>query len=66
MFVIGLVLPRALIDDFLAFRLRTDSHPIGIDQVVLCDFMEEGHLGRHMRRMRELYAARLDALGGGA
>jgi GntR family transcriptional regulator/MocR family aminotransferase len=33
-----------------------------IDQVVLCDFMTEGHFGRHVRRMREVYAARLAVL----
>ncbi|OIR18968.1 HTH-type transcriptional regulatory protein GabR [mine drainage metagenome] len=57
-----LVLPHALLDEFLAFRLRTDLHTVGIDQAVLCDFIMEGHLGRHMRRMRDLYASRLGAL----
>ncbi len=57
-----IVLPPALVDEFLAFRLRTDLHTVGIDQAVLCDFIVEGHLGRHMRRMRDLYASRLGAL----
>jgi len=61
-----IVLPQQLVDAFLAFRFRTDSHPIGIDQAILCDFIEEGHLGRHMRRIRGLYASRLDALRNGA
>jgi GntR family transcriptional regulator/MocR family aminotransferase len=30
--------------------------------VVMCDFMDAGYFGRHVRRMRELYAARLAAL----
>jgi GntR family transcriptional regulator/MocR family aminotransferase len=60
------VLPPALVDPFLAFRYGTDLHPAGIDQAILCDFILEGHMGRHIRRMRELYAGRLAALQSGA
>jgi GntR family transcriptional regulator/MocR family aminotransferase len=28
----------------------------------LCDFITEGHFGRHLRRMREVYAERLSVL----
>jgi GntR family transcriptional regulator/MocR family aminotransferase len=56
------VLPSALADYFLAFRSRTDFRSINLDQAVLCDFIVEGHLGRHLRRMRNLYASRLAAL----
>lgn len=56
------VLPPPLVDVFLAFRFQTDFRSLGFDQAVLCDFIEGGHLGRHLRRMRELYAARLAAL----
>jgi len=56
------VLPPALADYFLAFRSRTDFRSINLDQAVLCDFIAEGHLGRHLRRMRNLYASRLAAL----
>jgi GntR family transcriptional regulator/MocR family aminotransferase len=37
-------------------------HPPSFDQAILCDFMTEGHLGRHIRRMRDIYASRLAAL----
>ena len=57
-----MVLPPPLVDSFVAFRLGTDIHPSGLDQAVLCDFIVEGHFGRHIRRMRELYAKRLGAL----
>lgn len=57
-----LVLPPPLVDYFLAFRLQTDFRSVSLDQAVLCDFIEGGHLGRHLRRMRELYAGRLAAL----
>jgi GntR family transcriptional regulator/MocR family aminotransferase len=56
------VLPAALVDPFLSFRYGTDLHPAGLDQAILCDFIVEGHMGRHIRRMRELYAGRLAAL----
>ena len=56
------VLPPSLVDYFLAFRLQTDFRSVSLDQAVLCDFIEGGHLGRHLRRMRELYAARLATL----
>jgi GntR family transcriptional regulator / MocR family aminotransferase len=56
------VLPPALVDYFLAFRYRTDFRNSSFDQAVLCDFIAEGHLARHLRRMRTLYAGRLAAL----
>ena len=56
------VLPPSLADLFLAFRYRADFHNVSLDQAVLCDFMVDGHFGRHLRRMRELYAGRLAAL----
>ena len=56
------VLPPDLVDPFLALRYGTDLRAVGVDQAILCDFIEEGHLGRHIRRMRELYAGRLAAL----
>jgi GntR family transcriptional regulator/MocR family aminotransferase len=57
-----LVLPPSLVDHFLAFRYRTDFRSLGLDQAVLCDFIVGGHLGRHLRKMRDLYASRLAAL----
>jgi GntR family transcriptional regulator/MocR family aminotransferase len=59
------VLPSALVDAFISFRRGADLRTLGIDQAVLCDFIVEGHLGRHLRRMRELYAERLGALKDG-
>jgi GntR family transcriptional regulator/MocR family aminotransferase len=57
-----IVLPASLVDYVLAFRYRTDFRSISLDHSVLCDFIVEGHLGRHLRRMRDLYAGRLEAL----
>ena len=33
-----------------------------LEQLVLCEFITEGHFGRHLRRMREAYADRLSVL----
>jgi len=60
------VLPAPLIDFFLRFRYRTDFRNSSFDQAVLCDFIAEGHLARHLRRMRNLYAERLATLMQGA
>jgi GntR family transcriptional regulator / MocR family aminotransferase len=57
-----IVLPESLVDLFAAFRYRADFHNLSMDQAVLCDFIADGHLGRHLRRMRDLYAGRLTAL----
>jgi GntR family transcriptional regulator/MocR family aminotransferase len=60
------VLPAPLIDLFLGFRYRTDFRNSSFDQAVLCDFIVDGHLARHLRRMRSLYAERLATLMEGA
>ena len=57
-----LVLPHSLMDRFLEFRYQADAYPPAHLEAVLCDFIVEGHFGRHLRRMRELYGARMAAL----
>jgi len=57
-----MVLPKRLIDTILALRFGIDQNAVGLEQAILADFIEEGHMGRHMRRMRELYATRLQTL----
>jgi GntR family transcriptional regulator / MocR family aminotransferase len=57
-----LVVPPDLIDAFVSARELTDRHPPTVDQVVLADFISEGHFVRHLRRMRALYAGRQAAL----
>ncbi|MEZ5931248.1 MAG: PLP-dependent aminotransferase family protein, partial [Alphaproteobacteria bacterium] len=62
-----MVVPDHLLDAFLKIRSLIDAHPSSIAQAALADFIEEGHLASHIRRMRQLYAARqatlIDALG---
>lgn len=60
------VLPASLVDPFVGFRYRTDFRNSSFDQAVLCDFIVDGHLARHLRRMRNLYAERLASLVEGA
>jgi len=56
-----IVVPQDLIDRFAAAKSVTRHAPL-LDQAVLCDFLTEGHFARHIRRMREVYASRLEVL----
>ena len=67
------VLPEALVDAFAAAKALTDRHSPGDTQETLARFIAEGHLLRHLRRMREAYLERqavtiaaLARAGGGA
>jgi GntR family transcriptional regulator/MocR family aminotransferase len=57
-----LVVPPELVDAFSAAHSITQRHVSIIEQAVLADFIEAGHFARHIRRMRMLYAERLDVL----
>ena len=57
-----LVLPPDLVDSFAAAKSVLNRHAAPFEQTVLCDFITEGHFGRHLRRMREVYAERLSIL----
>jgi GntR family transcriptional regulator/MocR family aminotransferase len=47
---------------FEAIQSLTLRHAPLLEQLVLTDFISEGHFGRHLRRMREVYAERLSVL----
>jgi len=57
-----LVVPEEMVDVFAAAQSVSTHHPPLIEQAVLCDFITEGHFARHIRRMREIYAERLQVL----
>ncbi len=57
-----LVVPRELRDEFIRHRESIDLFSPTLEQIVLTEFLSEGHFGRHLRRMRALYHARRDAL----
>jgi len=57
-----LVVPRNLIEVFACTKAMTTRHQSLLDQAVLRDFIEQGHLGRHLRRMRKIYEERFKIL----
>src|SRR5580765_204079 len=57
-----LVVPEEMVDVFAAAESVSTHHPPLLEQAVLCDFITEGHFARHIRRMREIYAERLQEL----
>jgi GntR family transcriptional regulator/MocR family aminotransferase len=57
-----LVLPPDLADRVSAALSITHRHAPLMEQAVLCDFITAGHFGRHLRRMRQIYAERLNVL----
>lgn len=61
-----MVVPPDLVDRFAAAISVATRHAPLLEQAILCDFIVEGHFGRHLRRMREVYAGRLNALLEGA
>jgi GntR family transcriptional regulator / MocR family aminotransferase len=56
------VIPFALLHQFEAIQSLTSRHAPMLEQLVLSDFIAEGHFARHLRRMREVYAERLSVL----
>jgi len=52
------VLPEVLIQPFRHARAVIDGFPPILEQAVLAEFIQEGHFGRHVRRMRMLYDER--------
>lgn len=57
-----LVLPKHLVEPMRGARSLTDRFGPMVEQAVLCDFIAEGHFGRYLRRMRQVYSENLDLL----
>ncbi len=57
-----LVVPPDLVERLAAAKSVVSRHAPLLDQAILCDFIAGGHFGRHLRRMREVYAERLGVL----
>ena len=53
-----MVLPTALVPIFCRAKWLADRQVPTLEQAVLADFIAEGHLERHIRRMRSLYDQR--------
>lgn len=50
-----LVVPLDLSEVFTRAKWLADRHSPLLEQQVLCDFIRQGHMERHVRRMRNLY-----------
>jgi len=57
-----LVLPPALVEPFLRAKWFADRQTATLEQATMADFIREGHLEQHIRRMRRVYKARREAL----
>lgn len=57
-----LVAPEDLAPAFIHARTLQDGHTPTLLQAVLADFLNEGHFGAHIRRMRTIYEARRNVL----
>jgi GntR family transcriptional regulator/MocR family aminotransferase len=53
-----LVIPPDLVARFRRVREAMDNSPAPLFQIVLHDFLRDGHFARHIRRMRGIYAER--------
>ncbi|MBS1876208.1 MAG: PLP-dependent aminotransferase family protein [Acidobacteria bacterium] len=57
-----LALPDQWLDPLLRLRSLVERHPAVLPQQVLAAFIDQGQFATHLRRMRRLYADRLQAL----
>ena len=57
-----LVVPPHLVDTFCAAKILNDRQSPILQQATLTAFFEDGHFGRHIRKMRHLYEHRRNIL----
>ena len=57
-----IVVPERLVKAFRIARSFMDRHAPTLDQAVLTEFINEGHFGRHVRKMRQVYSERAELL----
>lgn len=57
-----LVVPPTLVETFIRARVLAGRASPSIDQAVVADFIDEGFLDRHIRRMRAAYRERQEVL----
>jgi GntR family transcriptional regulator/MocR family aminotransferase len=57
-----IVLPPALIERCRQLKRLTDLHSPVLEQLALARFIEEGHLERHILKMKKIYRKRREAL----
>ena len=59
-----LVMPPDVADDVARAKLQTDRGSSAFEQLAFADFLERGAFDRHVRRTRQIYRRRRDALVG--
>lgn len=57
-----LVLPKSLVEPFVATKTIVDTGTATVEQLALADFIDAGHFDRHLRRTTASNAARRKAL----
>lgn len=57
-----IVVPERLVDPLRIARSFMDRHAPTLDQAVLTEFINEGHFGHHIRKMRQVYSDRSQLL----
>ncbi len=58
------ILPNALVEEAKNLKRYTDYHSPTIEQVILARFIKDGHLEKHVVKMRKLYKKKRDFLIG--
>lgn len=58
------VVPRRLVESFRRMKMLMNNGQSWLEQAAMADFMASGEFGRHLRRIRQLYRDRRDALLG--
>lgn len=56
------VLPRRLVEAARRMKMLMNNGQSWLEQAAMADFMSSGEFGRHLRRIRQLYRERRDAL----
>ena len=54
--------PRLMWDDARMLKARMSNGQSWLEQAALASFLDEGHFDRHLRRLRQVYKGRRDAL----
>jgi GntR family transcriptional regulator/MocR family aminotransferase len=57
-----IVVPERFVEAFRIARSFIDRHAPTLDQAVLTEFINEGHFGHHVRKMRRVYSDRSQLL----
>ncbi|WP_096155325.1 MULTISPECIES: MocR-like pyridoxine biosynthesis transcription factor PdxR [Bacillus] len=56
------VLPEELVEPFQHIKWYSDRHNSSLEQLVLARFITEGHLQKHIRKMKRIYQKRRETL----